>query len=113
MHGDGCCVADRIAPDRLEELFTTERSAWVRDEMGEKVELLRRQRENRAVEDCFVRDEVDSQPARCHDGSDGRHSDPRRSPEHCLDTSGELPRRERLCDVVVGAELEPCHPIFL
>lgn len=109
MHGDGCSVADRVAPDRLEELFAGEGDAGARHEMGEQVELLHRQSEEFAVKANLVRDKVNLEVARDEFGVGvlGSLADPTTGPpQHGLHTRGQLSRRERLRDVVVGAKIE-------
>ena len=78
-----------------------------RASVDEEVELLRGQRDEAAVDVDLAGHRVDAQRAVLDDASDavggGRR---RRAPQHVAHPRRQLARRERLDDVVVGAELE-------
>ena len=113
VNGHGCGVAHRVAPNLLQELVTAKCPPGVRHQLHEELELLDRESEGIAPQPGFVRHHVDLEVARGHDRAGGAGHSAARSTEDCLHPSDELTRGERLCDVVVGPELEPCNPIFL
>ncbi len=93
-----------VAPDAVHQLVAREHVAGVRGEEEEEVELLRREPERAAVELDLARAGVEREVVE----REPLHGDRResRAAQDGADARRELARRERLGDVVVGAELE-------
>jgi hypothetical protein len=93
-----------VAPDPAHDLIPGEHATGVARDEPQEVELLGRKPDLDAALADLPRAGVHRQIADLEplDRRRGRA----RTPEHGLDPSDQLPRRERLGDVVVGAELE-------
>ena len=100
------------APDAVEQLLAAEREAAVLGEELQQVELARRQRNDTAGDSSLAKSGVDIDVA---DGDDVvvRTPDAIGPAQDRLDPGNDLPGRERLGDVVVGAQLEAEHAIDL
>ena len=109
MHGDGRGVAVAESPHLFQELLPPERPPGMLHEVGQQVELLGRQRHQLPAEPGLVGGDVDLQltgPEHRRPSPGRRRQRAARPAQHRLHPGGELPGRERLGHVVVGAELE-------
>src|SRR5215210_702830 len=104
----------RVAPDRLEQRAPAEDLARLRDESPQELELDVREVERLSVDSGDAPLGVERNVAR-HERLDPGHVARRNAcaPEQRPDPAPELADRERLGDVVVGAELEPEHRVEL
>src|SRR5580765_4515174 len=100
-----------VPPHARHELVAREHAARVAREEPEEVELLGGQPDRRAGPRRLARLAFETDVAEGELG--GGRSGGRAAPEDGADARGELSRRERLRDVVVGAELEPDDPVGL
>ena len=101
----------RIAPDPPHELLAGEHASRVAGHEPQQVELTRGQAERLVVPDHVSARRVDDEPVEGqllvgHDVELG-------APQHGANAGSELTGRERLRNVVVGAELEPDDPVGL
>src|SRR6476660_4696916 len=103
VHVDGPGAARiRHAPDEIEQALAREDDARMLEEAGEEVEFLARKLDRRPRDRDLVRVAPQDDLAR------GEHlvlASALGTAENRLDPGRELPRRERLRDVVVGAKL--------
>ena len=115
MDVDRARVAIRgVAPERLEQRLSREDSARSRRESPQQLELDVREGDLAAPQLHGAAAEVDREPVRLDSlrlASTLRGL--RSASEECADTAPELVDRERLRDVVVGAELETAHLVVL
>ena len=113
VHRHGRLVAEGPAPDLLEQLVARERLAGVGQEEAQQVELARGEREPTAAEGGGVLGRVHDQVAVGDGASDAATGPLPGPPQDRVDPEHELARAERLGHVVVGAALEPDHPVGL
>src|SRR4029079_19203015 len=103
-----------VAPHVLEQLVASEDLAWVTDQEGEQLERLRLDRHDRAIAQQAVSAEIGLDRSEI---DDGRRTVDRDclvgSAEEGADQGAQLSQAERLCDVVVGTELEAYHLVQL
>ena len=95
-----------IVPDLLQDLFAAQRNALVADQKNQQIKLLRGQRRLLPGHLYAVAGRVDGQIAEgiAPGGLGGLGH---RAGQHGLDTGDQLPRGERLDDIVIGAALQP------
>ena len=110
VHGHRRVVADRPAPDLLQQVLARVRRTRVREQEAQQVELTHGQGEHRTVAGRHVGGLVDDQvavdqPLRRRGGAG--------TTQHGVDPQDQLARAERLADVVVRAGLETHHPVGL
>src|SRR6266516_7940481 len=97
-------------PDPIEQLVTADHYARILEQGREQVEFLRRQLDRLAVDRNLARVPVQN------DVVQREHlfrAAPVGAPQDCLHAGDELARRERLRQVIVGAELEPGDSVGL
>jgi len=100
----------REAPDAVEQELPRENAVGIPEQDRQQVELARRQRHLVACDRDLPRVAPQHNVARRELGL----VEPRlRAPEHRPDARDQLARREGFREVVVGAELEPAHPVRL
>ena len=95
-----------IVPDLLQDLFAAQCNALVADQKNQQVKLLRGQRRLLPGHLYAVAGRVDGQIAEgiAPGGLGGLGH---RAGQHGLDTGDQLPRGERLDDIVIGTALQP------
>src|SRR5664280_3436393 len=91
-----------LTPDRAQQLLARVHAPGRRHQLGQKVELGRRERHGRVVDPYLAARLVETDPAEGHDGRRGTGL----AAQHALDPCDELVRRERFGDVVVAAQLQ-------
>ena len=107
MDLDDVRVVGVVAPDLGEQLMLGEHQAALADEIREQAQLGRGQLERRARSAGQASLLVDDDVA----GFD-RRAEAACPPQHSTDASEQLFERERLDQVVVGAELETAQPVL-
>src|SRR4029077_20617772 len=107
---EGLRVADVVvSPDPLDQELACEQPAWRPQERLQQLELLRREGDRGATDEHLVAIDVHLDRTADEDAVlTSRLREPRSS-EVGADTGDQFADRERLGDVVVGAELEPGH----
>src|SRR5436190_19853536 len=105
---DGAGVArERVAPDALEQLVTREHEPAVVEQLPEEVELLRRELDLLVADVHLSPAGVDDEVAVPELGALTLVARRRGSAKDRLHPCDELAGIERLCQIVVGADLEP------
>src|SRR5687768_12331279 len=113
VDGPGLAVR-RVAPDRLQEGLPREHPSGSRRERAQELELDVRELDGLAANRHQALRRIDTEVARI-DRFGLARLEPRGggAPEQRAHATSELPDRERLRDVVVGAELESEHLVEL
>ena len=112
VDGDRRVVAEGPAPHLGEQLLPGERPARVADQEPQQVELPHRERQLGPAGGHHVAGTVDHEVAVHQARRVGLRALPRPT-QHRVDAQHQLPRAERLGDVVVGAQLQAHHPVRL
>src|ERR1017187_4890452 len=90
----------RIAPNRIQQVIAAEYPAWVACQVIKQAKLRGSRSGELTAHRQMHGDRVDDDLFKAEDR---RRSWTLEATQHCLDASHQLPRREWLCNVVIGA----------